>query len=311
MRASPFYPFKSEQSKSEYEAHCQERAKLWPRGSETMTIETASGWTFVRACGSITDPPLFLLPGVRAGSLMWTQHVAALSAHYRVYAPDIIGDAGFSVNRREISKPEDLVTWLDEILTALVPDGQVNLMGISYGGWIAGQYALRHPDRLRKVVLLAPGGTVLPISLGFSIRIGLLLIPLPGRGGSPLRRMFAWLFQDSVRTSDASRAIFEEVVTDMQKTWQLFALPRPLWSTVLDDKAWRGFSVPCLFLVGENEKIYSAKAAVRRLNRVAPQVKVEIIPGCGHDLTMVQADLVVSKVLAFLDEPARVVVPAA
>ena len=53
-----------------------------------------------------------------------------------------------------------------------------------------------------------------------------------------------------------------------------------------------------------NEKIYSAKAAVRRLNRVAPQVKTEIIPGAGHDLTIVQADLVARKVVAFLGEPA-------
>jgi pimeloyl-ACP methyl ester carboxylesterase len=276
-----------------------------------MTIETASGQTFVRVCGRSTDSPLVLLPGARGGSLMWTHHVAALSAHYRVYAPDIIGEVGFSVNRHEISKPDDLVNWLDEVLAALVPEGQVSLMGVSYGGWIAGQYALRHPGRLRKVVLLAPGGTVLPISLSFTVRIGLLLIPIPGRSGTPLRRMLAWLFQDSVRTSDASRALFEETVAEMQKIWHLFALPRPLWSTVLDDQAWQGFGVPCLFLVGENEKIYSAKAAIRRLNRVAPQVRAEIIPNAGHDLTIVQADLVVSKVLGFLGEPARVSVPAA
>jgi len=251
-----------------------------------------------------------LLPGVRIGSLMWTHHVAALSAHYRVYALDIIGDVGFSVNRREISKPDDFVNWLDEVFRVLVPEGQLSLMGISYGGWIAGQYALRHPGRLRKVVLLAPGGTVLPISLGFLVRIGLLLMPIPGRSRGPLRRVLAWLFRDSVRSGEASRAIFEEVVTDLQKVWHLFAVPRPLWSTVLDDKAWQSFDVPCLFLVGENEKIYSAQAAVRRLHRVAPQVGAEIIPNAGHDLTMVQADLVVRKVLEFLGEPAQVAASA-
>jgi pimeloyl-ACP methyl ester carboxylesterase len=50
---------------------------------------------------------------------------------------------------------------------------------------------------------------------------------------------------------------------------------------------------------------------VRRLKRVAPQVKAEIIPGCGHDLTMVQADLVARKVLAFLGEQAMVTATAA
>jgi pimeloyl-ACP methyl ester carboxylesterase len=276
-----------------------------------LTLETASGQTFVRACGRTTDPPLVLLPGARVGSLMWTPHVTALSAHYRTYALDIIGDAGFSVNRRKISKPEDLVNWLDEVLAVLAPEGPVSLMGISYGGWIAGQYALRFPKRLRNVVLLAPGGTVLPLSFGFFVRIGLLCIPVPGLGGSPLRRTLHWIFRDSAQGSDASRALFEETLADLQKVWHLFVLPRPLWSTVLDDKAWQGFGVRCLFLVGENEKIYSAQAAVRRLNRVAPQVKTEIIPGAGHDLTMVQADLVVKKVLEFLGEQAAAAAPAA
>lgn len=311
MKRQTFYPFRSEQAKAEYETLCLERAKLWPVGSETRMIETPSGQTFVRMCGRKSDPPLVLLPGARGGSIMWTRQVAALSAHHRVYAPDIIGEVGLSVNRNKISKPDDLVDWLDDALAVLVPAGQFNLMGISYGGWIAGQYALRHSERLRKVVLLAPGGTVLPMSISFSIRIGLLLMPLPGRGGTPLRRMLAWLFQDSVRTSDASRAVFEETVAELQKIWRLFAMPRPLWSTVLDDRAWQSLRVPCLFLVGENEKIYSAKAAVGRLERVAPQVRAEIIPGAGHDLTIVQSDLVVRKVLEFLGEPARVAAPAA
>ncbi len=306
MTAPPFHPFRSEQAKAEYEALCGEKTKSWPASSETMTLECASGRTFVRACGRTTDPPLVLLPGARAGSLMWTPHVPALSAHYRTYALDIIGDVGFSVNRHKIAKPEDLVNWLDEVLAVLAPEGPVSLMGVSYGGWIAGQYALRHPGRLRKVVLLAPGGTVLPFSFSFFVRITLLCIPVPGLGGGPLRRMAGWLFRDSAQGSEASRALFEETVADLQKIWRIFALPRPPWSTVLDDKAWQGFSVPCLFLVGENEKIYSPEAAVRRLKRVAPRVKAEIIPGAGHDLTIAQADLVIKKVLEFLGERAEV-----
>jgi len=58
--------------------------------------------------------------------------------------------------------------------------------------------------------------------------------------------------------------------------------------------------VPTLFLVGENEKIYSAKKAVQRLNEVAPQIETEVIPNAGHDLTIVQAEMVNRKVLEFL-----------
>ena len=71
-------------------------------------------------------------------------------------------------------------------------------------------------------------------------------------------------------------------------------------STVFDDAAWRRLSVPALFLVGEHEKIYSPRAAIRRLERVAPSVRAEIVPGAGHDLTLVQPELVAAKVLDFL-----------
>jgi pimeloyl-ACP methyl ester carboxylesterase len=62
-------------------------------------------------------------------------------------------------------------------------------------------------------------------------------------------------------------------------------------------------------LVGENEKLYSAKAAVRRLSRVAPQVKTEILAGAGHDLTLVYPDLVAGKALEFMAERKAIAAP--
>jgi pimeloyl-ACP methyl ester carboxylesterase len=69
---------------------------------------------------------------------------------------------------------------------------------------------------------------------------------------------------------------------------------------VIGDAAWRSLTSPTLFLVGENEKIYSAQEAVERLRRVAPQVQAEIIPGAGNDLTIVQAETVNQKIMDFL-----------
>lgn len=134
MKMSAFYPFRSESARAEYHALYTERARAWPVASETRLIETPSGQTFVRVSGHVTDPPLILSPGSRGTSLAWIPNIAALSAHYRTYALDSIYDFGLSVRRRELKKPEDLITWLDEVLTALVPDGLPSLMGLSYGG---------------------------------------------------------------------------------------------------------------------------------------------------------------------------------
>jgi pimeloyl-ACP methyl ester carboxylesterase len=70
--------------------------------------------------------------------------------------------------------------------------------------------------------------------------------------------------------------------------------------SVLTDEEWQSITVPMLFLVGENEKIYSPERAIERLVRVAPQVQAEVIPGAGHDLSLVRARLVNQKVLEFL-----------
>jgi pimeloyl-ACP methyl ester carboxylesterase len=70
--------------------------------------------------------------------------------------------------------------------------------------------------------------------------------------------------------------------------------------SVLTDDQWRSITVPMLFLVGENEKIYSAERAIERLSRVAPQVQAGVVAAAGHDLTVVQADVVNRQVLEFL-----------
>ncbi len=299
MDRHPCYPFKSEAAKAEYEAYCLQRFKQWPVGSETRLLDTPTGQTYVRACGRTTDPPLVLLMGARGSSLSWTEMIPTLSANHRVYALDTIIDAGFSVPNIAITKPEDLVQWLDEVHTALVPDGPINLMGISYGGFISAQYALRRPERVRRVVLLAPGNTVQPLSKGFAFRMATLAVPLPSRRAT-FRRMLRWIFADAARGSDAVRASFEQALADLEISIRLMTLPRPPMPTVIDDAGWQGFRPPCLFMVGENEKIYSARKAVERLNRIAPHVKTEIIPGAGHDLTIVHPDLVMSKALEFL-----------
>jgi pimeloyl-ACP methyl ester carboxylesterase len=208
-----------------------------------------------------------------------------------------------SVPRRETWPADALVEWLDEVFRVLVPEGPLDLLGLSYGGWLAGLYGLRHPERLRKVVLVAPGGTVLRFSFAFFMQVMMILaIRWPGASEDTLHRALRWVFADAFR-NDACRKYVEGDVTWMLQAGRYFALPRLVWPTVLDDDAWRRWSVPCLFLVGEHEKIYSPTAALKRLRRVAPLVEAEVVPGAGHDLAMVQPDHVARRVLEFLDKP--------
>ena len=295
---SSSHPFRSERAKAEYHALYLERAKKWPVASETRLIDTPSGQTFVRVSGRMTDPPLILLPGSRGTSLSWIPNIAALSAQYRTYALDSIYDFGLSVSRRNIEKPDDIVTWLHEVLVELVSEVPVNLIGLSYGGWVVSQYAIRFPERVRKAVLLAPALTVLPVSFALIFRMLLSRIPLPGFR----KQFYYWLLQDSAQSGESGKAAVDEAIADWIVAERCFGSLPAIPPTVLADTALRNFSVPSLFLVGEHEKVYSAPKAVSRLNRLAPQIKTGIIPHAGHDLSFVQAELVTKRILDFLGE---------
>ena len=279
----------------------RERERKWPVAFETALIETPTGQTYIRMSGRDSDPPLVLLPGAQGTSLTWIPNITALSAHYRTYSVDSIYDFGLSVRRQRLTKPNDLVNWLNEVLVVRSPNEPVRLVGLSYGGWLASQYALRYSERLHKVVLLAPAVTVLPVSFTLIIRALLTVIPRTDFR----KKFYYWLLNDMVQSGASGQASVDQAVSDWAIAERCFAPLPMIVASMLTDKDLQSLKVPLLFLVGENEKIYPARKAVQRLCRVAPQIQTEIIPHAGDDLSVVQADLVTRKILDFLDADAK------
>jgi pimeloyl-ACP methyl ester carboxylesterase len=259
-------------------------------------VATSYGQTFVRISGPEGAPPLVLLPGASSTSLMWIPNIRPWSEHFRTYAVDNIYDYGRSIYTRAMRRPDDFVAWLDELFVGLGLGNRINLIGMSYGGWLAGLYALRFQDRLDKVVLLAPARTVLPLRLAFMVRVILTLLP-----HRCFTRMFMdWIFKGLAERDEKTRLVFEEVVDDTFMASRCFKGKRFIQPTVLTDKELQSIRAPLLYVVGENERIYSALRAVERLKRVAPRIETKIIPNAGHALTVEQADTVNSMVLEFL-----------
>jgi len=226
---------------------------------------------------------------------MWSPNIEALSREYRTVAVDQVGEFGKSVCAKPVQSLQDLVAWLDELIGALEVRERVSLVGMSCGGALAAQYALHFPERLEKLVLLAPGATVLRPPAEFWVR--LIALGIARQRG--LRAFFRWIFADMARTDPQwIDTTIEELALNMRSV-QRHKLPIP---PVLTDAEWGSLRTPALFLAGENDVIYSAEKAVRRLKRVAPQVTGEIIPGAGHDLTFVQAAVVNDRILQFLKE---------
>ena len=299
MKTPPYHPFKSAKAKATYLALYDMRAKQWPVASTERTVSTSYGETFVRVNGSTGSPPLVLLHGIGGNSLMWLPNIEALSRHCNTYAVDNIYDCGRSIYTHLIKGPDDFTVWLDELFSALDLGHRINLMGLSYGGWLVSQYALRYPDRLDKIVLLAPAATVLPLRFAFFIRAVLCLLPHP----IFTRRFIYWLMNDAVQQGNGAHTLVKEHAVEAYAAIRCFKSKRLVNPTVLDDSQLRSIKVPTLFMVGENENIYSAGKAIQRLEKAAPQIQTAVIPGAGHDLSIAQADMVNQKAVAFLVKP--------
>lgn len=297
-----YYPFKTEAAKQEYHEYYDERAKEWPAPSEARYVVTSFGKTFVRICGQENAPILVLLPSAFASSLIWLPNIQGLAPHFRIYAVDNIYDVGRSVNTRPVADAEDLTQWLDELFTELALGDSINLMGLSFGGWLASQYALRHQDRLHGVVLAAPVATILPLPGEWAWR-GIM-------GALPPHRFFMthfltnWMCQDLVKKGDEfSKRMLENWMNDALMAMECFTFRMPITPTVLTDEELRSLRIPVLILVGEHEVVYPADRAVHRIETVAPWIVTEVIPDASHDLTISQTGIVNGKATSFLLRP--------
>lgn len=103
-------------------------------------------------------------PGVSAWA-NWRLTIPALSQQCRVIAPDMVG---FGFSQRPVDIRYDLDTWVAQaigLLDALEIDC-ADIVGNSFGGGLALALAIRHPQRVRRLVLMGAAGVSFPITPG-------------------------------------------------------------------------------------------------------------------------------------------------
>ena len=101
-------------------------------------------------------------PGVSAWA-NWRLTIPLLAAQRRVIAPDMVG---FGYSQRPAGIAYTMDTWVAQavgLLDALGID-QADLIGNSFGGGLALALAIRHPQRVRRLVLMGAAGVSFPIT---------------------------------------------------------------------------------------------------------------------------------------------------
>jgi pimeloyl-ACP methyl ester carboxylesterase len=254
----------------------------WPVPYETHTLPTRHGDTFVIASGEASSPPLILLHGAGTNSAIWAGDVAAYSQYYRVYAVDLIGEAGRSAPNRPAWDSPAYSEWLEDVFGGLHIDKAV-LVGISQGGWTALKFAVSAPERVANLVLICPGGIV-PDKLSFVFQaVGLSLFGMRGT-----RRLIHTLYgKQPVPTG------VEEVIAQVMGNFKGRMGVLPIFS----DEELRRLTMPTLLLGGTHDPLRDMDKIAARLLSLLPHLTVNIIPGAGHVVLHT-----VEPILAFLME---------
>jgi pimeloyl-ACP methyl ester carboxylesterase len=136
--------------------------------------------TYLDAGGE--GPVLVFLHGLGGSSATWRQVMALVGGAARVIAPDLLGHGGSDAPGSGDYSPAGHATWVRDLLRALDVTS-ATIVGHSFGGGVALQYAHQYPERVERLVLVASGG------LGPEVSMALRAVCLPG--SSAVVRMLA------------------------------------------------------------------------------------------------------------------------
>ncbi len=281
--------FNTTEGRAKYLAAYEAMFALWKITHDAIDVSTSFGKTHVNVSGPGDGHPLVLLHAAGLSSTVWFTNMADLSAHHRVYAVDVIGDAGKSVADRLMTKRADYAQWLKDVLNGLNIES-CDLAGHSYGGWLTLNMALTYPDRLRKIVLLAPAASLRP--LGFMTKLILLLGEY--KINPPAKSV--------LKVAAAKGTVLEEAFVHLMDMVTRHCAPATMYPTVFTESELKQIDRPALLLIGDGDRIYNPRKAIARARQWMPDLTAEIISNAGHLLIMDQPEIINRRILDFLND---------
>ena len=249
-------------------------------------------------------PALFIHgsgPGVSAWA-NWRLVMPALSERLRVIAPDM---AGFGFSERPAGIRYDLDTWVAQAIGLLDALGleQADVVGNSFGGALALAMAIRHPQRVRRLVLMGSVGVPFDITEGLDAVWGYT------PSFENMRRImdyFAWdrsLVNDELaelRYRASIRPGFQESFGAM------FPAPRQRWVDALASREEHIRALPheTLIVHGRDDRVIPLLTSLKLVEWI-DRSQLHVYGRCGHWTQIEHAARFAELVGDFLTEPAR------
>ena len=266
---------------------------LLPPPRSTSDLETTFGrvrvYEFAAASADPGAVPAVLLPGRTSGVPMWTDNLPDLAAARTTYALDALGDAGMSVQTRPIRDAADQADWLHQVLSRL-PVGTVHLVGHSFGGWLAANYATRHAERVRTLTLLEP------VFVFQGLRWQVYLLSLPASLPFLPRR---WRDHMLVTVGGGPIDPDDPVARMISAAVDHYAVKLPLPERLTAAQL-RGLRMPVYAALAGRSVMHDGAHAADVARTAVPGATVTLWPAATHSLPLEQAAALDRAMLTFM-----------
>lgn len=223
-----------------------------------------------------SGPVVILLHGLGGDKSNWAATLPALATRFKVYVPDQIG-FGQSDKPLINYRVATLVDFLDGFYKKLGIN-KASLVGNSLGGWTAAAFALAHPDKVERLVLVDAAGFSFP-----STANPRLLNALNVSTRADAKRIAELIFYD--KQLYASEAAIETIFTRRMAAGDGYTIQRFIDSIVhgedvLDNKL-SAIKAPTLIIWGREDALTPLELGERFKKEIAGS-ELFIIDRCGH-----------------------------
>ncbi len=239
-------------------------------------------------------PPLVLVPGLAGGFELLGPLARLLATRYRVISYHLRGEDDCFALRRRFGLP-DLVADLAEFLDWHCLERPA-LMGVSFGGILALEFAARFPHRLQKLVVQGVGAH---FEGGLLQRVaGAVLSRYPLPANNPfINQFFNLLFG----RRQPPGPLFEFVTNTCWQTDQSVMVHRFRLAEQYDMTGrLERVAIPSLVLAGDRDLLVSERS-LEALVHGLPRGTLVRLPGCGHLAFVTRPRRVAEEVQRFLN----------
>ncbi|MCX8073266.1 MAG: alpha/beta hydrolase [Candidatus Binatia bacterium] len=228
----------------------------------------------------VDDIEVHLLRGGRGEPLLvlhsefasgrWFPYHDDLAQHFHVLAPD---HPGFGKTPRPewLDRIDDFAIFYADFLRACGWE-RVRMLGLSFGGWIAAEFASLFPERVSHLVLVGAGG----LKVEGESRFDLFAQPFE----ETLQHLFfapdRWL--QLMPTEPGTELIlrtYREATTLARVSWN------PYWYNPKLERRLRRIRCPTLVVWGAEDRFLSP-AHARAFAASIPTAELVLLPRCGH-----------------------------